>query len=80
MSDKNTDKELSLDELKNVSGGGVKSDGEYNEPVAFLKSVNNEVGGWVRKKDEIKNTIAMEDRRAISGASDEDYNDFVQKI
>ena len=39
------DNELSLDELKDVSGGG-------------LGSVNNEVGGWVRKGDEAKTTTS----------------------
>ena len=43
MSDNTNDKELSMDELKDVSGGG-------------LGSVDNELGGWVRKGDEAKTT------------------------
>ena len=46
MSDKTNDKELSMDELKDVSGGG-------------LASVNNEVGGWVRKGDEDNSTVQI---------------------
>ena len=46
MSDKTNDKELSMDELKDVSGGG-------------LASVNHEGGGWVRKGDEDNSTVQI---------------------
>ena len=74
MPQNTNDKELSLDELKSVSGAGV----DFNEPYGSVDVSFK--GKVVRKKDEIKNTIAIEDRGTISGASDEDYNDFVQKI
>ena len=45
-SDKSNDKELSMDDLKDVSGGG-------------LASVSNELGGWVRKGDEDNSTVQI---------------------
>ena len=66
MSDKTNDNELSLDELKDVSGG-------------LTQSIKKDPGTWVRNKDEITNTLAFEDR-VISVGDDDDGNDFVRKI
>ena len=72
MSDKNTDKELSMDELKSVSGAGV----DFNEPYGAVDVSFK--GKVVRKGDETKTILVVDD--GGTGVSDEDYNDFVQKI
>ena len=58
-------KELSLDELKDLSGGvsdDHRSDGAYNEGVAYIK-----------KKG--RKNLMTEDGGALSGASDHDFNE-----